>query len=150
MPTGPNTLPTYSPRPTQLKAPNQPPNKFSEWKYALYEKVPTSQYMDEYTRYCEALPHHDFEDVRDWWLAPEQQAIYPNLSKMALNLLSIPAMSAAPERLFSSCKITITDRRNKLSVKVIETLECLRSWYQVQRLNLEDIEEQSIEEGGGK
>ena len=70
---------------------------------------------------------NEFEDVRDWWLAPKQQAVYPNLSKMALNLLSIPAMSAAPERLFSSCKITITDRRNKLSVKVIEALECLRS-----------------------
>ena len=96
--------------------------------------MPTALYQDEYTRYCEAPPHHDFEDVRDWWLAPEQQAIYPNLSKMALNLLSIPAMSAAPERLFSSCKITITDRRNKLSVKVIEALECLRSWYKVEGL----------------
>lgn len=142
MPTGPNTLPNHPygpPRPTQPRT--RLPNKFSEWKHALYEKVPTSQYMDEYTRYCEAPPHHDFEDVRDWWLAPEQQAIYPNLSKMALNLLSIPAMSAAPERLFSSCKITITDRRNKLSVKVIEALECLRSWYQVQRFDLEDVVE---------
>lgn len=149
MPTVPETLSNHSPRPTQVKTPSQPPNKFSEWKHALYEKVPTSQHMDEYTRYCEALPHHDFEDVRDWWLAPEQQAIYPNLSKMALNLLSIPAMSAAPERLFSSCKITVTDRRNKLSVKVIEALECLRSWYQVERFDCEDREEQS-EEGGGK
>jgi hypothetical protein len=85
--------------------------------------------MDEYTRYCEAPPHHDFEDVRDWCLVPEQQAIYPNLSKIALNLLSIPAISAAPKHLFSSCKITITDSRNKLSIKVIEVLECLRSWY---------------------
>ena len=64
---------------------------------------------------------------------------------MALNLLSIPTMSIAPERLFSSCKITITDRRNKLSVKVIEALECLRSWYQVQRFDLEDVVEQSKE-----
>jgi hypothetical protein len=84
-------------------------------------------------------PHHDFDDVRDWWLEPQQQAVYPNLSKMALNLLSIPAMSAAPERLFSSCKITITDRRNKLSIKVIEELECLRSWYQVEQFDLEDV-----------
>ena len=144
MPIGPNALlsqPCSASHPAQLKAPSRPPNKFSEWKHALYKKVPTSQHMDEYTRYCEAPPHHDFEDVRDWWLAPEQQAIYPNLSKMALNLLSIPAMSAAPERLFSSCKITITDRRNKLSVKVIEALECLRSWYQVRRFDLEDVGE---------
>jgi hypothetical protein len=83
--------------------------------------------------------------MRDWWLVPEQQAIYPNLSNLALNLLSIPAMSAAPERLFSSCKITLTDRRNKLSVRVIEVLECLRSWYQVQRFDLEDVEEESKE-----
>ena len=132
MPIGPNTLPNHPyspPRPTQPRT--RLPNKFSKQKYTLYEKVPTSQYMDEYTRYYEAPPHHDFKDVRDQWLAPKQQAIYPNLSKMALNLLSIPVMSVAPKRLFSSCKITITNRRNKLLVKVIKALECLRSWYQV-------------------
>jgi hypothetical protein len=95
------------------------PNKFTQWKNSLKAKVLMILYQDEYTRYCASLPQHDFEDVRDWWLAPEQQPIYPNLSKMALNLLSIPAMSAGPERLFSSCKITVTDCRNKLSVKVI-------------------------------
>jgi len=117
-------------------------NMFTEWKNSLKAKVPTTTYQDEYTRYCKALPHHDFEDVRDWWLAAEQQAIYPNLSKMALNLLSIPAMSAEPERLFSSCKITITDRRNKLSGKVIEALECLRSWYKVEAFELDELVEE--------
>jgi hAT family C-terminal dimerisation region len=141
MPAGIDTRMTQArgPRPAQSRPLNRLPNKFTEWKHALYEKVPTNQYMDEYTRYCEAPPHHDFDDVRDWWLELQQQAVYPNLSKMALNLLSIPAMSAAPERLFSSCKITITDRRNKLSIKVIEALECLRSWYQVERFDLEDV-----------
>jgi hypothetical protein len=57
---------------------------------------------------------------------------------MALNLLSIPAISAEPERLFLSCKITVTDRRNKLSVKVIKALECLRSWYKVKAFELEE------------
>jgi hypothetical protein len=52
---------------------------------------------------------------------------YPSLSKMTLNLLSIPSMSAAPKRLFSSRKITLTDCRKKLSVRVIEALECLQS-----------------------
>ena len=121
------------------------PNKFTEWKNSLKAKVPTTIYQDEYTRYCESPPHHDFEDVRDWWLAAGQQAIYPNLSRMALNLLSIPAMSAEPERLFSSCKITITDRRNKLSVKVIEALECLRSWHKVESFELDELEEEQGE-----
>jgi hypothetical protein len=37
-------------------------------------------------------------------------------------------MSAEPERLFSSARITITDRRNRLGSDTIEALECLRSW----------------------
>ena len=47
---------------------------------------------------------------------------------MALDYLSIPGMSAEPERLFSSARVTITDRRNRLGSDTIEALECLRSW----------------------
>ena len=47
---------------------------------------------------------------------------------MALDILSIPAMSADPERAFSGAKITLTDRRNKLGIKMIKWLECLKSW----------------------
>jgi hAT family C-terminal dimerisation region len=145
-PTGLDRLPaqTYPHAPSRASTTTSAgtPNKFTEWKNSLKAKVPTTMYQDEYARYCGSSPHHDFEDVRDWWLAAEQQAIYPNLSRMALNLLSIPAMSAEPERLFSSCKITITDRRNKLSVKVIEALECLRSWYKVEAFELDELVEE--------
>ena len=51
------------------------------------------------------------------------------MSKMAVDILLIPAMSAEPERLFSGAKITITDRRNRLGSDVVETLECLKSWF---------------------
>jgi hypothetical protein len=51
-------------------------------------------------------------------------------------------MSAEREHLFSSCKITITDRRNKLSVKVIEALECLRSWQKVEAFELNELVEE--------
>jgi len=47
---------------------------------------------------------------------------------MALDILSIPAMSAKPERLFSGAKITITDCRNKLGIESIKAIECLKSW----------------------
>jgi hypothetical protein len=50
---------------------------------------------------------------------------------MAIDILSIPAMSAEPERLFSKAKITITDRRNRLGVSTIEQLECLKSWLNI-------------------
>ena len=58
-----------------------------------------------------------------------QRTTYPNLAIMALDMLSIPAMSDEPERLFSGAAITVTERRNKLGVESIEALECLKSWY---------------------
>jgi hypothetical protein len=46
---------------------------------------------------------------------------------MALNILTILAILAAPERLFLSANITISDRRNRLYSDTIEAIECLKS-----------------------
>ena len=75
-----------------------------------------------------------------------------NVTKMALEVFSIPAMSVDLERIFSGCvsgslktysnhtvsliadislystKLLITDQRNRLGVEVIEASECLKSW----------------------
>jgi len=47
---------------------------------------------------------------------------------MALAVLSIPAMSTEPERVFSGAKITISDPRCRLGDNLIEALECCKSW----------------------
>ena len=44
-----------------------------------------------------------------WWIKPEQQKRYLNLSRIALDYLLIPGMSAEPERLFSVTKHIIRD-----------------------------------------
>jgi hypothetical protein len=48
---------------------------------------------------------------------------------MALDILLIPAMSAEPERLFSSAKITITDRWNRLGIESVQAIKCCKSWF---------------------
>jgi hypothetical protein len=53
---------------------------------------------------------------------------------MALDILTIPAMSAAPKRLFSSANITISDRRNRLNGDTTEAIECLKSWRKIQNI----------------
>jgi hypothetical protein len=63
-----------------------------------------------------------------WWLEPTQRTRFPALSKMAIDVLSIPAMSAEAERLFSSAKLDVTDQRNSLSIQTLEVLQCLKSW----------------------
>jgi hypothetical protein len=41
------------------------------------------------------------------------------LSKIAINILLIPAISAEPKRLFSSAQLTITNQRNNLGIVTI-------------------------------
>lgn len=84
--------------------------------------------QDEHSKYLLAPVIPEVIDPRDWWLEPTRRKTFPNLSIMALDVLSIPAMSAEPERLFSGAKITITDRRNRLGIESIEAIECLKSW----------------------
>jgi hypothetical protein len=55
---------------------------------------------------------------------------------MAIDILSIPAMSAEPERLFSGARITITDRQNKLGIETIEIIESLKSWLKIRDFEL--------------
>ena len=68
---------------------------------------------------------------------------------MALNILSIPAMLADPERLFSGTKITISDRRNRLRITTIQALECLKSWLKLVEIPEEDIEDEDDDISGG-
>jgi hypothetical protein len=63
-----------------------------------------------------------------WWLETAQRLAYPNLSRMAADILSIPAMSAEPERVFSGARRTIDWSRMRLGVHIIEAGECLKSW----------------------
>jgi hypothetical protein len=71
------------------------------------------------------LVHHTDYDLLNWWRneGPEQ------LRQQAYDLLSIPAMSAEVERVFSSAKRTITADRNRLNDETIELLELLRYWW---------------------
>ncbi|KID81519.1 transposase-like protein [Metarhizium guizhouense ARSEF 977] len=104
---------------------NEVKNSFHKW---AQQKKGTSLDQDEYTKYLLAPIVPEVTDPRSWWLEPTQRKSYPALSIMALDVLSIPAMSAEPERLFSGTKITITDRRNRMGIESIEATECLKSW----------------------
>ena len=47
---------------------------------------------------------------------------------MAIDILSIPAMSAESERVFSGARRTILWQRARLGAEVVEQTECLKSW----------------------
>lgn len=45
-------------------------------------------------------------------------------------------MSADSERLFSSCKITLEDLRNRIWPELLEALECLKSWNKIKEFDM--------------
>jgi hypothetical protein len=78
----------------------------------------------------EVLGQHNGRNLASFLLEViDDYQTFPHLSLMAIDLLSIPAMSAEPERVFSGAKLTITDQRARLQGTTIEALECLKSWY---------------------
>ena len=55
-----------------------------------------------------------------WWA--EHKQVFPNIAKLALNVLFIPATSVPSERLFSTAGQIITERRNRLLPEHAEKL----------------------------
>jgi hypothetical protein len=99
------------------------------FKTARSNNTPT---RDEYEEYlAEAVL--EFEEghltisALQYWQSQSQR--WPHLTRLALDALSIPAMSSECERCFSSCKNTITDLRNRLEPDSVEACECQRHWF---------------------
>ncbi|KAG7416610.1 Zinc finger BED domain-containing protein DAYSLEEPER [Fusarium oxysporum f. sp. raphani] len=77
--------------------------------------IGTEPDVDEYETYTSQPPIPIDCPPLVWWLLDEQKERFPRLSKVAIDILSIPAMSADPERTFPGAS-------------TIEKGECLKSW----------------------
>jgi hypothetical protein len=62
-----------------------------------------------------------------WWASKKLN--FPTLRLLAFDVLSIPAMSAECERVFSSAKKMITPDRSGLNNDIVEACECLKYWW---------------------
>ncbi|BAH91946.1 Os02g0828533, partial [Oryza sativa Japonica Group] len=90
-----------------------------------------SKVKTELTRYLEDIPQeNDFPDddfdILQWWRV--NSCKYPILSRMALDLLAVPASSVASESAFSTGSRIISDYRSRLASGTVEALVCLQDW----------------------
>ncbi|KAK5995167.1 Putative AC9 transposase-like protein [Cladobotryum mycophilum] len=74
------------------------------------------------------------EDPVKWWIS--QQQAFPTLSKLALDLLAVPAMAADCERAFSLCKLTLSSQRLSMRSSTLEMLQCLKNWLRTGAISL--------------
>ena len=65
------------------------------------------------------------DPLRYWW---KRRNDYPRLSRLALDLLSIPTMSADCQRLFSVAGHMVSPLRTRLEASTIGISQTLRSW----------------------
>ncbi|KAI2488465.1 Dimer-Tnp-hAT domain containing protein [Pyrenophora tritici-repentis] len=61
-----------------------------------------------------------------YWVGLQDR--YPNLSKLALDVLSIPASSCECERVFSELGDLLEPRRRKISPELLAAIHCSRRW----------------------
>ncbi|KAM5529828.1 hypothetical protein FOXYSP1_17672 [Fusarium oxysporum f. sp. phaseoli] len=63
-----------------------------------------------------------------WGCSEDVRIAYPRLSRMAIDILSIPAETAEPERTFSGARRTARWDRLRLLIESIEKIECIGNW----------------------
>ncbi|GBC12416.2 zinc finger BED domain-containing protein 1-like [Rhizophagus irregularis DAOM 181602=DAOM 197198] len=97
--------------------------------FHIFSKNEKTERDDELKSYFREPTISKSTDVLAWWKV--QEANYPNLSKMALDYLAIPATSAPVERIFSSGTDLVTQKRCSLKGETIRELMCLKSWWKL-------------------
>ena len=113
-------------------AQNRDPASFQLW-LTPHDYYAEEEPVDEYETYMSSKPVK-FDHPIEWWRA--NQSTYPKLSQMAFDLLSIPAMSAECERVFSQAKLALGPQRNRMLDTTLNALQCLKNWLRSEPLSL--------------
>lgn len=95
---------------------------------AVYVKRKTyvNDYEKQLDEYLEAPRANGKTNILNWW--KENADLYPALSKMARDVLSVPATSVPVERVFSEGASVVTKKRCSLSDENIRMNICINSW----------------------
>ncbi|THY67126.1 hypothetical protein D6C86_10588 [Aureobasidium pullulans] len=133
------------PAPTPISTSPQAKRGFKDWKQSITLVRKVTDEFDHFVR-GDPLP---IDNPLQWWLEAQQQRQYPNLARMAIDILSVNPMSAESERVLSSFRRAIPWDRAQISAEHVEMVECLKSWKKHQKfdeLPVQDAEYVDIEE----
>ena len=116
----------------------------------IYTKQGVTNELETY--FESSFPFTDEEkldlNILKWW--NENSARFPVVSKIAKDILTIPASTVASEFAFSAGKRVISDRRTRLSEKSVESSICMKDWWmaeeRIQNLVINDDSEEEQED----
>lgn len=108
--------------------PNADLKFFSEFMKKNKPRTTPTEIKQPWKYYSEGDPEErEIENLFTWW---SDQHHIPSVQQMAYDHISIPAMSAETERVFSETKHIIPDVRRRLGATTIEAQECSKRWKQ--------------------
>jgi hypothetical protein len=81
---------------------------------------------DEYVEWQKLPREKNMDNPVAYWY--DRRLVWPHLASFALDLFAIPAMSAEPERIFSSTGRMVRPDRGRLKADIIGAAACLRQW----------------------
>ena len=113
---------------------DQPPQKKARKEMDFIDQYlaktsSTASKADNFDQYINASPVEFGSDYAIFTWLKKSVNISPSIRQHCFDLLSIPAMSAEIERVFSSSKRQISPDRNRLHDDTIEMQELLRYWW---------------------
>ncbi|XP_058115568.1 zinc finger BED domain-containing protein RICESLEEPER 2-like [Magnolia sinica] len=94
----------------------------------------TQTELDQYLEEALIPRIQDF-DILDWWKLNKLK--YPNLSKMARDVLAIPISTVTSDFIFGSGRKVLDDYRSSLQPETLEALVCAKDWLQQQNVPVE-------------
>ena len=145
-------IPAQSPAKVSATGRTKEPDEFDLIGRELDVVTLSNLGKDEYEHFVNDKPIPITTSALAWWSAGPQRLAYPRLSQMAIDILSIPAMSAEAERVFSGARRQISWDRARLGGEHIEKMECLKHWLTKKVLDNVHIEvgEDILAEGDGE
>ncbi|GKT96936.1 hypothetical protein Ct61P_14786 [Colletotrichum tofieldiae] len=83
---------------------------------------------DEFERWLSTKNdvHSKHDNPLEYWSAKRFE--YPRVARMAIDVLSVPAMAAECERTFSSAGSMVSHKRHRLDASTIAVTQTVRSW----------------------
>lgn len=99
---------------------------FMEEEFDTSSDEEESQPTDEYTEWQKMPREKNLDDPVAYWY--DKRSVWPRLAGFSLDLFGVPAMSAEPERIFSSTGRMIRPDRGCLKPDVIGAAACLKQW----------------------
>jgi hypothetical protein len=100
-------------------------SEYRQWLDSRASEVAAndSSELDQYFRQSIAQP---VDEPIQWWMS--HRRTFPTLSRLALDILAIPAMATDCERTFSLARLTLTSQRLSMAPSRLEEVQCLKNW----------------------